>query len=182
VSDHAFLAIDLTTDERHALSAALTGASPGKRLPGKHTLAENWHITTRFLGECSVQHAERIMHQLSETMGVEEGRVWCEGLGAFPKPSKASVVYVGIDDPDGVLERLAAASDDAAESAGFEPEGRPYVPHLTLARVRPPVDVGHVLESWDDFRVPIGVRGVTLFRTRRSRAGNRYDPIDTVAL
>ena len=182
MSDHAFLAIDLTTDERHALSAALTGASPGKRLPGKHTAPENWHITTRFLGDCSDQQAERIMYQLSESIEVAGGRVWCDGFGAFPKRSKASVVYVAMDDLNGVLERLAVASDDAAENVGFEQEGRPFVPHLTLARVRPPVDVRHVLESWDDFRVPINVRSLTLFRTRRSRTGIRYDPIDSVTL
>lgn len=182
MNDHAFLAVDLTTGERHALSAALTDASPGKRLPGKHTLPENWHITTRFLGECTDQQAERIMHQLSETIEVGEGRIWGDGLGAFPKRSKASVVYIGIDDPDGLLEQLAILSEDAAQSVGFEPEGRPYMPHLTLSRVRPPVDVRHFFESWDDFRVPIGVRDITLFRTHRSRTGNRYVPIDSLVL
>lgn len=182
MSDHAFLAVDLTTAERHALSGALTGATPGKRLPGKHTLPENWHITIRFLGECTDQQAERIMYQLSETIESEQGRVWCNGLGAFPKRSKASVVYVGIDDPDGMLEQLAMLSEDAAQSVGFEPEGRPYVAHLTLSRIRPPVDVRHAFESWDDFRVPIGVRRITLFRTRRSRTGIHYDSIDTLDL
>lgn len=182
MTDHAFLAIDLTTDERHALSVALAAASPGKRLPGKHTDPENWHITTRFLGECTDQRADRIMFELSETIETGEGRVWCNGLGAFPKRSKATVAYVGIDDAGGVLEPLAELCEDAAQSVGFEPEGRPYVPHLTLSRIRPPVDVRRTLKSWDDFRVPLRVRGITLFRTRRSPAGVHYDPIDTLDL
>jgi 2'-5' RNA ligase len=182
VSDHAFLAIELTDEERHALAAALSEANPGKRLPGKQTPPGNWHITTRFLGECSDLQAERIMFRLSEAVDIDKGSVWCNGLGAFPKRSKASVLYGTIDDPEGLLDKLAMWCEEAAQSVGFEPEDRPYVPHLTLARVRPPVDVSHTFESWDDFRVRVGVRAITLFRTRRPRTGIRYDPIDTLTL
>lgn len=182
MSDHAFLAVDLRAEERHSLAAALTDANPGRRLPGKQTPPENWHITTRFLGECTELQAERLMHRLSEVVEGIDGRVWCTELDAFPKRSKASVLYVTVEDPDGGLERLVMWSEEAAQSAGFEPEERPYVPHLTLSRVRPPVDVRHTFESWDDFRVGIGLRAITLFRTRRARNGFRYEAIDQLPL
>ncbi|GMQ92914.1 MAG: hypothetical protein BMS9Abin12_0391 [Acidimicrobiia bacterium] len=182
MSDHAFLAVDLNTDERHMLAAALTAANPGRRLPGRKTPPVNWHITLRFLGECTDTQAERIMHQLSDTNDMEKGTVWGMGLDAFPRLAKAGVLFVTIEDEAGLLDRLAVWCDDAAVAVGFEPEDRPYVPHLTLTRARPAVDVSHTFQSWDDFRVRIGVRAVTLFRTRRNTDGIRYEPVDSLPL
>jgi 2'-5' RNA ligase len=177
-----FLAVDLSDGERHALAAALTEANPGKRLPGRTTPPENWHITLRFLGECTELDAERIMHRLDETVDVDQSSVWCAGLDAFPRRSKAGVLYTAIDDPEDTLARLAMWCESASQSVGFEPEDRPFVPHLTLSRARPAVDVSHTFPSWDDFRVRITVKAVTLFRTRRTKSGIRYDTIDTLTL
>lgn len=182
MSDHAFLAVDLNSDERHMLAAALTEANPGRRLPGRRTPPENWHITLRFLGECTDTQAERIMNSLSQTCDIGKGTVWGTGLDAFPRLAMAGVLFVTIEDEARLLDRLALWCDDAAVAVGFEPEDRPYVPHLTLTRARPAVDVTHTFQSWDDFRVRIGVRGVTLFRTRRTTDGIRYDPVDTLPL
>lgn len=182
MTGHAFLAVDLSSEERHNLSIALTEANPGKRLPGRQTSPENWHVTLRFLGECSELEADRIMHQLEESLDVDSGSVWCCGLNAFPRPEKASVLYAEIDDPAEMLTRMAMWCNAAAASVGFDPEDRPYVPHLTLARARPVVDVRHTFPSWDDFRVRIAVSAITLFRTRRANAGVRYDRIDTLRL
>lgn len=182
MSGHAFLAVDLTDGERHAIAAALTEANPGKRLPGRKTPPENWHITLRFLGECSDLQAERIMHRLEEFVDIGAGIVWCSRLGAFPRSSRAGVLYAAIDDPEDCLGRLATWCDAAAVSVGFEPDERPYVPHLTLSRARPAVDVSHIYPSWDDFRVRIDVPAITLFRTNRTNTGIHYDPIDTFPL
>ncbi len=178
MSDHAFLAVDLTNDERHGISAALTEASPGSLIPGRRTSTQSWHITLRFLGECSDSQADRIVHSLSEVDDLDAARVWGEGLGAFPRTSKASVVYLRIDDPTGILSYLAAVCDEAAVDAGFEPEGRPFVPHVTLSRLRPVIDVRSLMEGFGEFRAPITARAIVLMRSR----GSHYETVDTVLL
>lgn len=182
MSDHAFLAVDLSNDERHLLSGVLTEASPGVFIPGRRAPVENWHITLRFLGECTELQAEQVMHRLSEMVDAGRERVWCVGLGAFPKASKANVVYVALDDPKGILGYLGAICDEAAVDAGFEPENRPHVPHLTLSRLRPGRDVRSLFDAYGEFRVPIWVEGVMLMRTRRTRNGLHYEPIDHIPL
>lgn len=182
MSDHAFLAVDLSNDERHVLSAALTEASPGAVIPGRRAPVDNWHITLRFLGECTELQAEHVMHSLSEMIDAGPERIWCIGLGAFPKASKANVVYVAVDDPKGILGYLDAVCNEAATDAGFEPENRPHVPHLTLSRLRPGRDVRSLFEAYGEFRAPISIGGVTLMRTRRTRNGLHYEPIDHIAL
>ena len=178
MTDHAFLAVALSNRERHTLSATLTEASPGPPLPGRRTPPEKWHITLRFLGECTESEAERVMHSLSQASGLESGRVWCDGLEAFPRMSNANVVYLRVDDPTGLLDYLAAVCDEAAMSAGFEPEGRPYVPHVTLSRLRPARDVRSLIGGFNEFRTPVAVRAITLMRSRDSR----YEVVDAIAL
>lgn len=182
MNENAFLAIDLSNEERHLLSAALTEASPGAPIPGRRAPSKNWHLTLRFLGECSDAQTDRIMHSLAESIEGGSGRVWCDGLGAFPAASKASVVYCAIDDPIGILGYLAAVCEEAALDAGFEPEGRPYLAHLTLSRLRPALDVRPLFSSYGEFRSPIAVRAVTLFRTHSASPRPTYESIDTLAL
>ena len=182
MSGHAFLAIDLSDEERHGLSAAMSSASPGAPLPGKRQAPQNWHVTLRFLGECSDLAADRIMYELSEVIDARAGRVFACGLGAFPRQAKASVLYVEIDDVDGLVEHLAGLGESTARDVGFEPEERRFVPHLTLSRLRPASDIRHLIDSFGDFRVPIHVSSVTLFRTRHSKSGLFYDPVQTVDL
>ncbi len=182
MSGHAFLAVDLTTQERHALSAALQDASPGSPVPGKRQPPENWHLTLRFLGETSVTTGEVLLREIEEAVDLAPGRVKGVGLGVFPRPARASVLYVRIDDPTELLTRLAARCEAAARDVGFTPEERPFVPHLTLSRLRPAQDLRGLLDTFGDFDVAIAVTGVTLFRTRRSRSRLWYEAIDTVDL
>lgn len=182
MSGDVFLAVDLSDAERHALSAALSEASPGPPMPGRRPPERNWHITLRFIGECNDLDADRLVHEVDRGLSFGPGRVFASGLGAFPRSSKASVLYAAIDDPNVVLDHLAGVSEDAARHVGFEPDERPFVPHLTLSRLRPALDVRRLTESFAPFRVPIKVSAVTVFRSSPSRAGISYEAIGTVLL
>ena len=60
------------------------------------------------------------------------------GLGAFPSPGSARVLWYGVADPDG---RLAALAGDLTGALGLDGRG-PFRPHVTLARARrEPVDL-----------------------------------------
>jgi 2'-5' RNA ligase len=60
------------------------------------------------------------------------------GVGAFPTFRRAHVVWMGIaSEPR--LELLHHDLEVACGDAGFEVEGRPFRPHITLARVRAPL-------------------------------------------
>jgi 2'-5' RNA ligase len=60
------------------------------------------------------------------------------GIGAFPNFRRARVVWIGVGQ-DPRLELLHHDVEVACEGLGFEVEGRPFRPHLTLARVRQPL-------------------------------------------
>ena len=182
MTGHAFLAVDLTDDERHALSGALADASQGHPLPGRRPPTRNWHITLRFLGECSDAEADRVIHEVEEGMTASFGKVHADGLGAFPRASKATVLFATIDDNEGLLDQLAGVCETAARDVGFEPEERPYVPHVTLSRLRPHMNVRRTIDSFAPFRVPIVVSTITLLRSAHTPSGITYTPLHTLTL
>ena len=179
---NAFVALSPAIEERHAFAAALTEASPGRPLPGKRVRPENWHVTLRFLGPVEDEVCDRIAHELDETLDVEPGRGAFNGLGAFPRASKAAVLYASVEDPEGVLDVLAGIAEEAAVACGLEAEGRPFVPHLTLARLRPPADLRSVFDAFGPHRAPVAFDALTIFRTTREHGRTVYRPLHRLDL
>jgi 2'-5' RNA ligase len=59
-----------------------------------------------------------------------------KGCGAFPPRKSPSVVWLGLAGELEKLSDLASDLEKAMQAHGFEPENRPFRPHLTLGRVR----------------------------------------------
>lgn len=179
---NTFLAINLREDDRHALSAALTASSPGRPLPGRRPKPSTWHMTLRFLGPIEEDRVDRVAAEVERSVTARAGRVLSRGLGAFPRPSRAGVIFAAIDDAEGILTELASQCDWAAQDAGLDPEERAFVPHITLSRLRPHQDVRKVLDAFGDFRVVIRIDTVSLMQTTIVRGELRYDELETFPL
>lgn len=177
-----FLAVALDPESQHGLAAALTEARGMQHIPGRKTSPPDWHITLRYVGECEDWVAERIAYSVSQDMEASPERVWATGIDAFGRRAASSVVYAAIDDPTGIISYLAAVCNDAAVDAGFEPDTRPFVPHVTLSTLRPTVDMRPVLETFDSFRTAISIDAVTVFRSTSSSPGHSYTAIATIPL
>jgi 2'-5' RNA ligase len=100
--------------------------------------------------------------------------------GVFPRPSRAQVLWIGVDDPSGQLTALQKHFDAACAALGFEKEDRAYRPHLTIARIRKP-DSSRLLADTHlkmNFAVlAVRVHELILFRSELSSKGSRYTPI-----
>jgi 2'-5' RNA ligase len=57
------------------------------------------------------------------------------GLGAFPSPAHAQVLWAGVTDGTPELERIAREIDEAFAALGVPREERSFSPHVTLARL-----------------------------------------------
>lgn len=182
MTGNAFAAIGIEDVLRHDLAASLDAASTGRRMPGKLVSPAHWHITVRFLGDAEDAVVDRFAHRLSEHLDARPGVVRCRGLGAFPSLGDAGVLYAAIDDPDGALPTIADQAEAAAVTAGLEPEGRPFRPHLTLSRLRPKRDVRPFARSFGDFSVRIPVREITVYRSEIGPDGLRYTELHRIPI
>lgn len=109
-------------------------------IPGRRVPPPNWHLTLRFVGQIDQVAYERWLASLDQAETPRPFRLRMGGLGAFPRPVRATVLWVGVESHPALID-LAAAVDEACDLAGLGREERPYVPHLTISRVRPPEDV-----------------------------------------
>ncbi|MGI9611029.1 MAG: RNA 2',3'-cyclic phosphodiesterase [Acidimicrobiia bacterium] len=177
-----FVAIDLDDEVRHALAAHL-GASFGERpLPGSTPPPANWHITLRFLGKMDQVAYEVLLSKLDHADLGPAFPVSFGGFGAFPRPSKATVLWLGVENGSDALNDLAGTVEAAVVEAGFMPEERPFHPHLTLSRVRPPQDVRGLIESMATVPLKQVVDAVTVFESHLGGGPAVYEALERIRL
>jgi len=96
--------------------------------------AKQVHITMKFLGDVPEKKIPKIEDALSG-INSEPFTARVKGVGAFPKPSYARVIYIGAD-PAETFTKLYAEVESALTPLGFKREKRQFTPHATLARVK----------------------------------------------
>lgn len=174
--ERLFLAVPLTEPARAALRDRLATAFP-RGVPGRAVPPDGWHLTLRFLGDTPAERAARVVAEMEAAPPAPAFSLALGGWGAFPKPGRASVFWAGVRAGTPALERLAATAEAAAVAAGFAPEPRPFSPHLTLSRLRPPQDLTPVLRAAADFRIEIPVTGTVLYRSQLGGGPARYEVV-----
>lgn len=151
-------------------------------IPGRAVPPGNWHLTLRFLGEIDQVTVERLLAAIDQADLGARFKLALRGLGAFPRPRKATVVWLGVTEGRDRLEDLADVAEAAAVDAGVGPEDRPFRPHLTLSRVRPEEDVTGLVEAGIDLGVGWRCESIVVYRSQLGRGGARYEPLETFSL
>ena len=145
---------------------------------------ERMHLTLRFIGEVDDRKAESIVAALRSPMAIEPFDVRWQGLGSFPPRGAPRVLWVGVASGAEGLTRAEKAVSDRLASLGIAPEGRPYSPHLTLARVREPAGLkaAALFDGLDGALGETHVNAITLFRSHLSPKGPTYVVMEKTAL
>lgn len=135
---------------------------------------EKIHLTLKFLGDVAEDDLGRVSQALEPVReGHEPFEVSTSGFGAFPSGRRARILWAGVEEGSGPLRALAREVEELLEPAGFEREGRPYVPHLTLGRARGrPVKLKDEGVSAPALRFTVS--GVDLVRSVPGDAGITY--------
>ena len=98
--------------------------------------SDNLHLTLKFLGETDDRQAAAIPDLLDQlACEISPEPLVIRGLGAFPNGQRPSVLWAGVERAAWLI-KTAARLEERCEHLGFAPEGRPYHPHVTLARVK----------------------------------------------
>jgi RNA 2',3'-cyclic 3'-phosphodiesterase len=98
---------------------------------------DNLHFTMRFIGEVGDDGARRVTEAVREAVrGRPAFDAALGGLGAFPNPRRARVIWVGLGAGEAPMVDLARALESGLERRGFDRERQKFSAHLTLGRVR----------------------------------------------
>ena len=143
---------------------------------------ERWHVTIAFLGATRPEVVTSVCEQHGVVAGAThafEARV--AGLGSFPSPRRAKVLWAGLDEGSERLSRLAAEVR-AALAGGFALDPRPFRPHLTVARSDTPLTLPAAYAATDLESRPFTVDVIQLMQSHRGRASPRYEVLSRFPL
>ena len=134
----AFVAVNLDPELKGAL-ARVQERLKATRADVGWVKPENLHLTLKFLGHVEESRSGLIVEAVgAATQGYGSFHLALGGLGAFPQPRAARVVWVGVSRGAEALAALQAKIEVGLEPLGFPREERPFTAHLTLGRVRGP--------------------------------------------
>jgi 2'-5' RNA ligase len=138
----SFVAVPLPAAVRGAVlgvAAELAGALPGVRWSRK---VENLHVTVKFLGGVDEDRLAAFGAALEAAVAqVPAFPIAVRGVGAFPSARRANVIWAGIDDLGGGLQRAAAVVEAVVARRGLgDREPRPFRAHVTVGRAKVAVD------------------------------------------
>jgi 2'-5' RNA ligase len=170
----SFVAVSISEGARHQI-ADLLGRL--RREPGvavRWVRPELMHLTLAFLGEVSQDFMESAKGRLVEVaQRHKELTAQLKGLGAFPSPPRARVVWIGTEQGKDEVCALQADIVKALRSVGYQPEERPFSPHLTIGRLRIPGDVSRAVAVRFESE-PFAIERVVLFRSVLGPGGPAY--------
>lgn len=136
---------------------------------------ENYHITLRYIGDIDHSMAGEVYDALEMHADVEPFDLTLSHLGVFGG-NKPRALFAGID-PSEPLNRLQASQERLLQRIGLSPDGRKFIPHVTLARLRDtsPSDVArHIAQAGQFAPMNLAVEEFVVFSSRESVGGGPY--------
>jgi 2'-5' RNA ligase len=178
-----FLALELPEEERRRLAELPRrrdwfGFGEGL----KRVRPENLHVTLKFLGEVGETQVKHVCDALQQVTVAEPIELRTEGVTFFPPrgPVRVFVALLG-----GSLDRvigLHSRVETALEPLGFARDGRPFTPHVTVARAERerrihPVVRRLVAKNPPAPGKPFTVDAFVLFQSHLKPGGSEYIPL-----
>jgi RNA 2',3'-cyclic 3'-phosphodiesterase len=176
-----FVALDLPDAVCRALGELIAQLKPKSRT-ARWVRPESMHVTLKFLGNVDAQKLDSIRTALSTIHSTQPVEVHFRGIGFFPSERRPRAIWSGIEATPNLF-KLAGATEQALKPLGFARESRPFVPHLTLARLNSSQGVENLVAAADAMKsYDFGSAQETefhLFESVLKRSGAEYKKLAT---
>ena len=147
------------------------------------------HLTLKFLGDTLPSNLDLLRQTIrTQANSFSKIDITIGGLGSFPNSKRARVLLIGIQAP-AALEALQRDIDSACAEVGYQPETRPFSPHLTLGRIRrgiSPSDQRKIHRALTEVKIDsLGTTRVDyihLYKSELTPAGARYTKLFSAPL
>ncbi len=157
-----------------------TGADVGWTNP------DNIHLTLRFLGE--IEEARLTgLKQLCVEIAAEfqPFTLRLKDTGYFPNFKQPRVLWAGLAGEISIAQELQRRLEAGLTALGFDPEDKPFKPHLTIGRVKSSKNIQQLVAKSDMYPLPelsFEVGEIVVMKSELHPAGARYTPQAKVKL
>ena len=141
---------------------------------------EHLHVTVRFIGAVDRPVAEDIAASLARIHATAP-LVSLSGVGRFDRRGRTASLWAALA-PHHALAALHRKVDQAIVNTGLPPEGRAYLPHVTLARLPRAAQAEAEVEAWLARNAaltsaPFALAHLILYESHLGSSGASYEPI-----
>ncbi len=184
-----FVACELPEEVRHAVGGLVESLREQSDGAVRWVNPRSLHVTLKFLGEVPERQIPAVKMALQEAV-VRHSAFFLQlsSIGTFGGREGLRVMWAAVAGDVLRLEALTRDVNRALSVVGFEPETRPFRPHLTLGRVRNDVPTRQRAE----IEVAVGkidipecewrTTEISLVRSRLQPGGARHDMVATFPL
>ena len=130
-----FVAVEITDQ---GILDSIKNIQSKLNIQAKPVELQNMHFTLLFLGEISDEMAQRVQNEL-KTIQFDSFDINFEGIGAFPKPKFARVIWIGVKNGAEQLVELAKKVEEKLSPLGFQSD-KEFKPHMTIFRIKNKID------------------------------------------
>jgi 2'-5' RNA ligase len=180
MADRCFVAVDIDDPSLKAAFVRAQGVLLATGADVKAVEDENIHITLKFLGEITEVRTAQVA-DLIRGIAFKPFTLNFHGVGVFPAPSRPSVVWVGVSGEASEMLAVFTELEKGLKALGFEPERRPFQPHVTLCRVRSGrnrAQLAEALKGMEDEEFgPLIVEHISLKKSVLTRRGPIYSTV-----
>ncbi len=140
---------------------------------------ERMHLTLKFLGEVEADLIPLIIKRCeSVSTNTAEFSLELGGTGIFPTIKRPRILWIGIRGDTTALRILQKGIEDTLAGIGIPREERPFVPHLTVGRIRSPKGVHSLIEPFVKSEIPLmpfRVTSLSLYKSTLTPKEPVYD-------
>lgn len=181
-----FIALDVPEEIRDlavSIRRSINTYEEGFRWVGR----SNIHMTLKFLGEISKTQISRTESDLNSVCS-ETPAIQCHtgGISSFPDIENPKNVWISVIPDSDRLSDLKRRTDDGLSWIECQKGEHRFVPHITIARIRPDAarkKVSDTIKSVPDIApVPFFLETVTLYKSELTPSGAIHTPIKSYSL
>jgi 2'-5' RNA ligase len=140
---------------------------------------ENAHLTLKFLGDVKAKMVPSVTETLTNLC--RDLRPFDTALaqpGVFPDLRHPRVVWIGLDDTDGNLARVAGSLETALGNIGFKKERRDFQAHITVGRIKSDKNIQKLSKSLENYNLPKvvtqSIQNISLYKSVLTGSGPVY--------
>ena len=186
MGQRTFFAFDIDEATRGRIVSAAEGLHS---LLGRITWTkpENLHVTMNFLGDVPDESIAELCDLAGGAVGDwdlarDEATFTVGPLICFPPHKRARMIWAPVGEGNDQLASLHAALNQALAANGWRSESRPFMGHVTVARIKAGDVEAAVRQLPDDELGTVRVSELTLYESDLTHAGPIYSRLAGIPL